>query len=262
MGMKDEQPSRAHQLWHVFGALKKVIAGQHGIVLNAAIPQEYEGEWMATDRESQVLYDHRSPLLTEVQKLPTQLFPDIASRTIHFCPPNYHPLLLPLLDDIDAWCFDGQQLLYGNDSGWPRRMKVSGTTFFHDLDVMGNRERALLWRVIRLQQATWSGSGDPHEVEMITAATAEGPVEFQKFTYDKRSTDLEPIPFRLLQYLWPRKLVRIEHAKKAVWEEGSDVSLGAVKQAVGRIRDAFEECEAPHDIHIRGEYLLLEFPPS
>jgi len=87
----------------------------------------------------------------------------------------------------------------------------------------------------------------------------DGPIPPNKFRYAGKTIELEPIPWRLLDFLWPRKEPVEEENEdmlKHVW--GKDiVSPGAVRNAVVRCNNAFTEAGIPCTIERKSGWVQL-----
>jgi hypothetical protein len=106
---------------------------------------------------------------------------------------------------------------------------------------------AMLARVGSLQRQ--AGAAVP-AVELV------GPQPPNQFHWNKRSCEMPPLPWRLINALWPTKSVLEDDVFEAVWP-GATRSESALKTAISRINTVFLEAKIPVMLSRKKGYVLL-----
>jgi hypothetical protein len=112
----------------------------------------------------------------------------------------------------------------------------------------------------RLKHAATSAiKGSNADEPQVPPAYPDGPVPPKGFSYNKKLVEVEPLPCKLLEYLWRDRRARVKDAEQAVWgHEHEPEADGALKSALTRANRAMDEAGCPWSVKKSGEWLTIE----
>jgi hypothetical protein len=109
------------------------------------------------------------------------------------------------------------------------------------LSLLGNLRKCVIRRMEPANPPAHRAREHGEEIKVVI--DQEGPIRPNSFRWKGKTTELEPKPWNLLNYVWnkPGKVCTQDDAWDAVWDKEENTKSEAIRAAVRRINEAFVE---------------------